>query len=199
MKKIGITGGIGSGKTTVCEIFKMLGVPVFHADQEARFLQNNDSKIKSLIIKSFGAQIYREDGELDRGKIARVVFNNPKSLAILNSIIHPAISLRFMEWSEKYRDAPYVLYEAAILFESGLAADFDLNILVLADEKVRISRVIRRDRTSEEMVRQRISNQLPDNQKIKMTKYIIENNDEKLLFPQVIELDKLIREDGKTR
>lgn len=197
MKKIGITGGIGSGKTTVCEIFKLLGVPVFHADDEAKNLQNNDLHIRELLIKLFGKDIYFPDGLLDRKKLARLIFNDSEALAKVNSIIHPAVRKSFLKWSDNYQDADYILYEAAILLESGYASDFDRTILVLADEKVRIERVIRRDHVSEELVKQRINNQMPENKKIKMVDFIVENSNEKLLFPQIIELDKLIRKDGK--
>ncbi|HEY3390810.1 MAG TPA: dephospho-CoA kinase [Prolixibacteraceae bacterium] len=199
MKKIGITGGIGSGKTTVCEIFKLLGVPVFHADAEAKILQNNDLHIKDLLIRQFGIHIYSPEGVLDRKKMAELIFNDSEALAKVNSIIHPAVRQSFLKWSESHQDAPYILYEAAILLESGYASDFEKNILVLADEKVRIDRVIRRDHLSEKLIKQRINNQMPDEIKINLVDYIIENNDEKLLIPQIIELDKLIRSDGKNR
>ncbi len=197
MKKIGITGGIGSGKTTVCEIFKLLGVPVFHADDEAKILQNNDLHIRELLIKLFGKHIYFPDGMLDRKKLAGLIFNNSEALAKVNSIIHPAVRNSFLKWANNHQDAYYILYEAAILLESGYASDFDRTILVFAEEKVRIERVIKRDNVSEELVKQRINNQMTEAQKIKMVDFIIENRVEKLLFPQVIELDKLIRTDGK--
>jgi dephospho-CoA kinase len=197
MKKIGITGGIGSGKTTVCEIFKLLGVPVFHADDEAKNLQNNDLHIKELLIKLFGRHIYSPDGMLDRKKLAGLIFNDSDALAKVNSIIHPAVRKCFLKWIDNHQDAYYILYEAAILLESRYASDFERTILVLADEKVRIERVIKRDHVSEELVKQRINNQMPEAEKIKMVDFIIENSNEKLLFPQIIELDKLIRKDGK--
>ena len=197
MKKIGITGGIGSGKTTVCEIFKLLGVPVFHADLEAKFLQNNDLHIRDLLIKLFGNQIYSLNGMLDRKKLAGLIFNDSESLANVNAIIHPAVRQNFLKWTNIHKDASYILYEAAILLESGYASDFDSNILVLADEKVRIERVVKRDRVSEDLVIQRINNQMPDSKKLTMVDYIIENSNVKLLFPQIIELDKLFKSDGK--
>jgi len=197
MKKIGITGGIGSGKTTVCEIFKLLGVPVFHADAEAKNLQNNDLQIRELLINLFGKHIYSLDGMLDRKKLAMLIFNDSAALANVNAIIHPAVRQSFQKWTDNHLDRSYILYEAAVLLESGYASDFDRNILVLADEKLRIDRVIRRDNISEALVKQRINNQMPDSQKIKIVDYILENNNEKLLFPQIIELDKLIRSDGE--
>jgi dephospho-CoA kinase len=199
MKKIGITGGIGSGKTTVCEIFKLLGIPVFHADEEAKNLQNNDPKIINRLTELFGVHIYSMEGKLDRKKLAAIIFNDSKALEKVNAIIHPAVRCNFLKWAENHSSEPYVLYEAAILLESGYASDFDKNILILAEENVRIKRVMRRDHTSATLIRQRIKNQLPDIKKIKMVDYTIENNDEKLLFPQIIELDKMIREDGKIR
>ena len=198
MRKIGITGGIGSGKTTVCEIFKLLGIPIFHADQEAKYLQNNDLIIKNQIIKLFGEDIYTSEEILDRQKLATIIFNNKQALFAINEIIHPAVRQRFQTWTENFQAVPYSLYEAAILFESGYASDFDLNILVLANEKLRIERVINRDGTTEEIVKQRIRNQIPDNEKIKLADFIIENNANNLLIPQILKIDKLIREDGKT-
>jgi len=197
MKKIGITGGIGSGKTTVCEIFKLLGIPVFHADDEARDLQNNDLQIRKNLIQLFGERIYLTDGTLDRKKLATVVFTDANVLAKLNAIIHPAVRISFRKWVENHKDDPYVLYEAAILLESRYASDFDSNILVLADEKIRIERVMRRDHASANEVKQRISNQMADIEKIKLVDYIIENNNEKLLLPQIIEIDKSIRAEAK--
>lgn len=198
MKKIGITGGIGSGKTTVCKIFKLLGIPVFHADIEARYLQDTDSGIRIQIIKLFGKDIYSTEEILDRRKVAAIIFSNKQALNAMNEIIHPAVRQRFIEWSEDFNSVPYILYEAAILFESGYASDFDLNILVYASEKIRIERVISRDHSVEEEIRQRIANQMPDFEKIKRADFIIENNGEHLLIPQILKIDKIIRENGKT-
>ena len=197
MKKIGITGGIGSGKTTVCEIFKLLGIPVFHADPEAKLLQNSDEGIKQHIINLLGADVCGEDGLPDRQKVAKLVFSDPKLLASLNGIIHPVVRERFLKWCEDFQAAPYILYEAAILFESGFASDFDRTILVLADENLRIARVVRRNHTTEEDVRQRISNQMTDSEKIKKADFIVVNNQDDLVIPQILKIDKLIREDGK--
>ena len=193
MIKVGITGGIGSGKSLVCEIFKLLGVAVFHADDEARILQNSDPTIKKLLISRFGNGIYTAEGLLDRKELADIVFSNTSALTDLNAIIHPAVRQTFLSWACLHSEFPYVLYEAAILLESGYAADFDCNILVTADEPTRIERVIRRDHTSESLVLQRIKNQMRDDLKIKMVDYIIKNDSKRLLIPQIIELDKKIK------
>ena len=198
MKKIGITGGIGSGKSTICEIFRLLGVPVFHADIEAKILQNNNIDVRDRIVKIFGNEVYNPDGILDRKKMAGIIFTDQKLLTALNEIIHPAVRNCFQKWCENYQSVPYVLYEAAILFESGYATDFDWNILVVADEILRIERVIKRDHTTEEIIRQRITNQMADSEKVRKADYCIENNNQSLIIPQVIKLDKLIRENGKT-
>jgi len=195
MKKIGITGGIGSGKSTACEIFKLLGVSVFHADDEARNLQNNDLQIKNQLIKLFGEHIYSEDGLLDRKMLAGLIFNDTIALAKVNAIIHPAVRQNFLKWVENKQNDNYVLYEAAILLESGYSVDFDRNILILADEKIRIERVMKRDSISEELVKERIKNQMPDSEKINLVDYVLENSNDKLLIPQIIALDKVVRED----
>ncbi len=195
MKKVGITGGIGSGKSTVCKIFHLLGVPVFHADDEARYLQNNDLTIRDQLTGLFGTDIYLSVGGLDRKKLASVVFKDPILLDKVTKIIHPSVRQRFIDWALEYPNEPYILYEAAILFESGYANDFDLNILILADENIRIGRVIKRDNISDELVRDRIKNQMTDSQKMKFVDYIIENNNRQLLIPQIIELDLAIRKE----
>jgi len=197
MKKIGITGGIGSGKSTVCEVFRLLGVPVFHADIEAKNLQNNNLNIKYRIKELFGEDVYTPDGILDRKKMAGIIFNDQKFLEAINGIIHPAVRNCFQKWCENYQKLPYVLYEAAILYESGFASDFDRNILVIAEERLRIERVIKRDQITEENIKERIKNQMPDIEKVKKTDFIIENNNQSLIIPQILKLDKLIREDGK--
>ena len=174
MKKVGITGGIGSGKSTVCEIFHLLGIPAFHADEVARYLQNNDLAIRNQLTGLFGMDIYLSGGVLDRKKLAGLIFNDKELLAKVNEIIHPSVKQCFINWAHEYPNEPYVLYEAAILLEGGYAKDFDFNILILADENIRIERVIKRDNISSDLVLDRIKNQMPDSQKIELVDYIIE-------------------------
>ncbi|MEI7831152.1 MAG: dephospho-CoA kinase, partial [Prolixibacteraceae bacterium] len=140
MFTVGITGGIGSGKSTACKVFGILGIPVFQADIIAGRLQNEDPLIKRKLVLIFGKEIYGEDGLLDRKKLASIVFNDNQLLEKLNNIIHPAVQLEFVHWKVKYSLNPYILYEAAILFETGSFRKFDYTILVVADEKERIER-----------------------------------------------------------
>lgn len=197
MKKIGITGGIGGGKSIVCEVFKLLGVPVYHADDEARDLQHSNYQIRSSLIQLFGESIYTPEGLLDRKKLAGLIFTDKELIGRVNQIIHPVVRENFSVWADKHADEEYILYEAAILFESGYYKDLDLNILVVADEDIRIKRVIQRDNSTEEAVRQRINNQMPDEEKMKIADFILENNEKNLLIPKIIELDKVLRDHGK--
>ena len=195
MLKIGITGGIGSGKSTICSFFKILGIPVFTADVEAKELMNTSSRIRSKLILSFGEDIYLPNHKIDRKKLAKLIFNSPPLLEKVNSIVHPEVQIYFEEWCTK-QSSPYIVYEAAILFESGFHKKTDFNILVTAPEKERIRRVMLREHTTEEEVRSRISRQWPDQEKVKLANYTIMNNNGELIIPQLIELDKNFRAYG---
>ena len=195
MIKVGITGGIGSGKSTVCEVFKVLGIPVFEADQVARQLMNYDAKVRIQLINLFGSCVYLPDQTIDRKFLSGIVFNNPSLLADLNSIVHPAVRNAFDDWCQN-QQSPYVLQEAAILFESGFYKLMDKTIVVDTDEAERIQRVMKRDGTSEEQVRERIRNQWTDEQRIKLADFVINNNDNELIIPQIVEIDKKIRAHG---
>jgi len=193
MLKVGITGGIGSGKSTVCRVFSVLGIPVFNADIEAGRLQNEDPQIGTELIGIFGPEIYSAEGLLDRKKLASIVFNNSELLDKLNSIIHPAVHREFEKWSTRNSNFPYVIYEAAILFETGSFRNFDFTILVVADEQERIERVSKRNHSRPEDVLQRMNHQLKDKEKIKMADFLIENNDNQLIIPQILKLDQLLK------
>ena len=195
MIKVGITGGIGSGKSTVCKVFKVLGIPVFEADQVARQLMNYDVKVRIQLINLFGSSVYLPDQTIDRKFLSGIVFNNPSLLADLNSIVHPAVRNAFDDWCQN-QQSPYVLQEAAILFESGFYKLMDKTIVVDTDEAERIQRVMKRDGTSEEQVRERIRNQWTDEQRIKLADFVINNNDNELIIPQIVKIDKKIRAHG---
>lgn len=195
MIKVGITGGIGSGKSTVCKVFMVLGIPVFEADQAARQLMNSDAKVRIQLFNLFGSSVYLPDQTIDRQFLSAIVFNNPSLLAGLNSIVHPAVRKAFDVWCQN-QQSPYLILEAAILFESGFYKMMDKTIVVATDESERIQRVIKRDGTSEEQVIQRIRNQWTDGQRIKLADFVINNNDNELILPQIVEIDKKIRTHG---
>lgn len=186
MKVIGITGGIGSGKTTTCQIFEQLGAPVYYADVQAKQLMAQDP-LKSKIIQAFGEKAY-QNGQLDRGYLANQVFSSKERLSVLNGLVHPAVADDFDEWLEQNEKAPYVLKEAAILFESGAYQAVDYTVLVIAPEEVRVNRVMERDGVTHDEVMQRMKNQWTQERKVKLADHIINNYGEHLLIPQVLEL-----------
>ena len=200
MLTVGITGGIGSGKSTVCKVFSVLGIPVFQADAVAARLQNQDPVVKKGLIGLFGSQIYQEDGLLNRKKLAGIIFNDKLLLEEINKIIHPAVHKEFNRWkAEKENQFPYALYEAAILFETGSFRNFDFTILVIAEEKERIDRVMKRDLSTADAVKKRMNNQLKDSEKLKLADFIIENNDNQQIIPQILKLDQILKAKSHVR
>lgn len=191
MKKplqIGITGGIGSGKSLVSRIFKLLGVPVYDADSRAKSIMTTDGILVSQIKKEFGVLSYRADGGVNREYLAERVFNDPEKLKQLNAWVHPRVGEDFIRWVTEQTSA-YVLKEAALLFEARSNTALDKIIVVSAPEALRISRVLQRDKhRTEQQVRDIIRNQLNEEEKLKRADYILVNDDSKLLIPQVLEL-----------
>lgn len=181
--KIGITGGIGSGKTFICRLFQMLGVPVYNADEEAKKLMNTDSRIREKLVAQFGQAVYK-DGQLDRAFLARVVFSDAQKLQILNSIVHPIVIQEAKDWAARQKTR-YSLKEAALLFESGSYKELDYTILVTAPLELRVQRVMHRDGMTEQQVRERISKQLSDEEKLQLTDFVIVNDGITPLLPQV--------------
>lgn len=188
--KVGITGGIGSGKTTVCRIFSVLGIPVFDADRETRTLMQTDRGLVAAIKNSFGEQAYDEHGMLDRAYLADLVFRDEAKLNELNSLVHPVAIQAAIDWAES-QTAPYTLKEAALLFESGSYRLNDVNILVTAPEEERIRRVMLRDQVSRQQVLDRISKQMPEAQKMELADYVIDNSGQVAVIPQVLALHEL--------
>ena len=175
MMVVGLTGGIGSGKSTIAKAFAALGIAVFNSDEQAKALIATDVQVKERIIAAFGEEAY-QNGEYNRAYIAQIVFNNSEKLAILNGIVHPALAKYFKQWAKKQM-SPYVLKEAAILFESGSYKDCDYIITVTAPEEVRIARVMARDHCTEAQVRARMAQQWSDAQRIALSNAVIENID----------------------
>lgn len=193
---IGITGGIGSGKSTVCSIFKLLGTPVFEADKVAKDLMNSNIELKANLVHLFGEGIYTRDSVVDRKKLAKIIFNDHLQLQKINALVHPAVRNEFKNWKLKQKSS-YVIHEAAILFESGFYKMMDYTILVSAPEQQRIERVIKRDKITEKEVRDRISKQWPDEQKRELASFEIKNNNEDLIIPQIIKIDNQLKKYGK--
>ncbi|WP_293944998.1 MULTISPECIES: dephospho-CoA kinase [unclassified Sphingobacterium] len=181
--KIGITGGIGSGKTFLAKLFEALGVPVYNADEEAKRLMNSDTRIKKQLIELFGEATYK-DGKLDRTFLAAIVFSDKEKLELLNGIVHPIVIQEAKDWAER-QTSRYSLKEAALLFESGSYKELDYTILVKAPMDVRIQRVIKRDGVTEQQVRERISKQLSDEEKLQLADFVIVNDGITPLLPQV--------------
>ena len=187
-KIIGLTGGIGSGKTTIANHFLAAGIPVYIADDEARKMMQSPEIIQE-IMKIFGTSLF-ENAILNREKLAAIVFNDPEKLKLLNSIIHPAVKKHFEDWILKHNSYPFIVYEAAILFESGSYKKCDFIITVTAPLESRIQRVIQRDKTTREQVLNRINTQWNDEQRIAKSDFVIENvTPEKTIF----EVDKILK------
>ena len=190
-KIIGLTGGIGSGKTMVAEYIKSLGIPVYIADDEARELMVND-KVIMAISTEFGQEIL-DNGTLNRDKLAQIVFNNPKKLQKLNSIVHPEVKKHFDEWVEKHKNYPFVVKEAAILFESGSNKYCDAVITITSPLEPRLQRVMKRDKTDRKSVLKRMQNQWTDEQRIAKSDYVIHNLSIEATKKQVDEILKLLK------
>jgi dephospho-CoA kinase len=185
MIKIGITGGIGSGKSTVCAVFELLAIPVYYADDEAKKILDADAVRKS-IIAVFGNDVLNGKGAVDRKKISSIVFNDKKKLEQLNSIIHPAVADHFTNWLKQHSSYKYIVKEAAILFESNAYKQVDQVITVVAPTELRIKRTMQRDAISKEQVEQRMNYQMSDEEKIKRSQFVIHNDEEQLLIPQIL-------------
>ena len=189
--KIGLTGGIGSGKTTVAKIFELLNVPVYYADAASKRLYKTDAALIEKMKEHFGDDIYNED-ELNRTKLASVVFNDSRKLELLNSLVHPPTIRDAVEWMKR-QTTPYVIKEAALLFESGSVEGLDYVIGVYAPQHIRIKRVMDRDKTTREEVLNRMKRQINEEIKMKLCDFIITNNELELVIPQVMELDGKIK------
>ncbi len=188
---IGLTGGIGSGKSVVAKVFATLGIPVFNADDEAKRIMQTSPEIKTKLIEQFGLEIYNEHG-LDKEKLASIVFNDPFQLQLLNAIVHPVTIQAAKEWAAK-QTTPYVIKEAALIFESGTADGLFKVIGVTAPLSLRTHRVMQRDGITKEQVDARMRNQISDTIKMRLCDYVIENNNQQMVIPQVLEIDKAIR------
>ena len=190
MIKVGLTGGIGSGKTTVANLFIELGIPVYIADTEAKRLMHTSKAIKRKLLKEFGTKAYVKN-KLNRPFLASIVFNDRKKLDAINKIVHPSVANSFKRWLNKH-DSAYAIQENAILFENNLADKFDFIITVTAPIQDKIERVMKRDNITKEEVLARMNNQISDNEKMKKSNFVIENRNLNQTKNEVAKIHKLI-------
>ncbi len=183
--KVGITGNIGSGKTTVCKIFETLGIPIYYADVEAKRLMVENTHVVEKIKLLFGLKAYLNDGSLDRKHLGSIVFNNPQMLTKLNYIVHPAVREDSARWAKSQKNVSYVLKEAALMVESENYKDLDKLIVVTAPLETRVQRVMERDEVDKEAVLAREKNQLPEAKKVALADYTINNDGMQALIPQI--------------
>lgn len=189
MKKIGITGGIGAGKSLICEVFQLLGVPNYPADYRAKWLQSNNPELREKISEYFGKEAYLEDGQLNRAYLSKAVFGNDQKLKLLNSLVHPAVAQDFENWCTEHADKPYILKEAALLFETGSYKQLDATINVHASQEIRLKRTLARDsQRTEDSVLAIMKNQFSDKERIQLADYVIYNDESRSVIRQVLEL-----------
>lgn len=186
MLKVGITGGIGSGKSTVAKIFETLGIPVYYADGAAKRLMENNTELQQSLIAVFGEELY-QNGQLNRPFLANLVFNDAEKLAQLNAFVHPATIKDAEEWMLR-QNAPYCLKEAALIFESGSQQGLDYVVGVHAPDSLRIQRVVQRDNVNQQQVEARMSKQISESIKMRLCDFVITNDEQQMVIPQVLEL-----------
>jgi len=192
MLKIGLTGGIGSGKSTVARIFSTFNVPIYFADSETKKIFQKNESVREKMRQFFGNDIFLSSQEINKTKLSEIIFNDKTALQQVNNIVHPAVLEDFENWTKNFETKKYVIIEAAILFESGIYKYVDKIIAVSAPEFLRIERVKLRDNVSEQQVRQRIENQWNENEKIKLSHFVIFNDEKSLVIPQVLEIHKML-------
>jgi len=192
MLRIGVTGGIGSGKSTVCNIFNNLGIPIFYSDEEGRKLLNTDAQVIDKVKKKFGKDMYTSENTLDRERMAKLVFSDPQALEYLSKIVHPEVRKEFELWSTKFDRSHYIINEAAILLETGYYKELDKIITVFSPKEERIERVMKRDGVSRQEVEKRMMFQFSDEERNKLADYIIMNEDRSTLLEQVMELHEIL-------
>lgn len=194
MLRLGITGGIGSGKTTVCKIFETLHIPIYYADDRAKWLMVNSPALQTGITQLFGDKAYLEDGALNRAHIGSIAFKDPAKLQKLNALVHPAVFVDGENWQQEQLavGAPYTLKEAALIYETGSYKTLDKVIVVTAPEELRIERVMKRDDLSEEEVKERIARQMPEEEKVAKADFVINNDGQHSLIKQVLAIHQTI-------
>jgi dephospho-CoA kinase len=185
--KIGLTGSIGSGKSTVAKVFALLGVPVYFSDIEAKKILDQP-EITKIITDKLGDDLLSDNGKIDRNDLAKIVFNNTELLQWLNSVIHPRVRKHFFEWVSNNETSPYIIQESAIMLETGFSKYFDKVVVITCPVEERINRVLSRDKMTREQILDRMENQWPEELKVKKADLVINNDDHTLAIPQIVEL-----------
>lgn len=188
--RLGVTGGIGSGKSTVSKIFNVLGIPVFSADDEGRIIMDTDTDLQKRLNNLIGEDLYAS-GELNRGRLASIIFNDSDLLDSVNSLVHPLVYSKYREWC-KQQSGDYIIFEAAILFEAGAEEHVDKILAVMAPLEERVERVIERNKMTREQVMERVKNQISDEEMIRRSDFSINNSDNCMIIPQVLEIHNRI-------
>lgn len=197
---VGLTGGIGSGKTTVSRVFGSLGVPVYYADDRGKWLMVNSATLRSEIVQAFGKESYMEEGSLNRPYLASRVFSNEQELQKLNAMVHPAVGRDFADWADSHKDQPYLIKEAALIFEAGSYKLLDKVINVSAAKDMRLERVLLRDmQRSKKQVLSIMKKQLSENERKRRSDYVIDNSGKQLVIPQVLRVDEVLRKFADAR
>ena len=191
MIKLGVTGGIGSGKSVVCEVLRLHDIPVYDADLEAKNLNDTSPVIREKLIEAFGAELYKND-KLDRKKLAQLIFNDEKNLRQVNSIIHPELAKHFEKWTDGRMEHSIVAIDAAVLFEAGFQQFVDKTITVFSPVETRIERVVKRDNLTKEQILSRINSQMSDEEKIRLSDFVIINDNKHSILEQVSTILKTI-------
>jgi dephospho-CoA kinase len=189
MLKVAVTGGIGSGKSVVCKIFRALNIPVFDADTESKNILNNNKKVRDQLIKLFGNNIYDNQNKINRQKLSSIIFTDKSKILEVNSIVHPYVIMHYNDWLNVNVQFKYTILETAILFESGYEKLMDYIITVFAPENIRISRTIERDNCEKSTVLEKMRNQINDEIKVQKSHCIIYNDDKQLVIPQILEIN----------
>lgn len=190
MMKVGVTGGIGSGKSTVCALFATLGIPIYNADERAKWLMNHDALVIERVKDLIGKEAYDANQKANNKLIASIVFRDKILLDALNQIIHPAVKCDSEKWYTAQQSHPYIIKESALLFETGMDKNMDKNILVISPEALKLTRLLDRDHTTVEAIKERMNHQMKDTEKMPMADYIIRNGEENSLIEQVLEIHK---------
>ncbi|MFN8257313.1 MAG: dephospho-CoA kinase [Bacteroidales bacterium] len=192
MIKVGLTGGIGCGKSTVGKIFIALGVPLYDSDYEAKQLYVKDLQLKTDLISIFGKEVYLSNGNINKEYLSKIVFTDKNRLDELNKLVHPLVKRNFEAWQNSHFNEKYIIKEAAILFESGAYKQVDKIVLVVSPEELRIKRIIERDKLSVEQVKQKMNQQMIQDELVKRSDYIIVNDENKALLPQVLNIHNIL-------